>query len=96
MTYHLKHDVYAYGEEELNTIRDFKDSARWEMGKINPSFGDIPEWNENPEAYAAYEGIAKAARELEKAYIGLLAVYERQELSDSPEMWEYASSRRSA
>lgn len=96
MAYHLNHDLYAYGDRELDTIRYFKETARWEMGRIDPSLGDIPEWNENPKAYSAYEGIAKAARELEKAYIGLLAVYERQELSEDPESWEFASSRRSA
>lgn len=96
MAYHLHHDLYAYGSRELDTIRYFKESARWDMGRIDPSLGDIPEWNENPEAYDALAVVASAARELEKAYMSLLAVYERQELSDSPETWEYADSRRSA
>ena len=96
MTRHLSWTVYREGTSDLDLVRSIKDSARFSMGVIDPSLGDIPDWNENPEAFAAYQEISVAARGLERALMNLLAVYERQEMSESPEDWEFASSRRSA
>ena len=62
----------------------------------DPSLGDIPDWNENPEAYAALERVQETARELERAYMEYLAVYERQEMAEYPDSWEFADSRRTA
>lgn len=96
MAHRLSWSNYDIGYSSLETVRCIKDSAHFFMGMFDPSFGDIPDWNENPEAYAAYSEIKVTARELEKALMNLLAVYECQEMADYPEDWEFADRRRSA
>jgi len=96
MAYRLSPDVYRQGEEDLDTVRSIKEDARYFMGRIDPSFGDINDWNGNPEAFAAYDKVQATARELEKALMSLLAVYEEQELCTDRESWAYADNRRSA
>lgn len=96
MSYHIAHSDYSHGFRTLEAIRSIKENARWDMGMCDPSLGEIPDWNGNPEAYAALERVQETARELEKAYREYLAVYERQELTEYPEDWEFASARRSA
>ena len=66
MAYHIAHSDYSYGFRTLEAIRSIKDGARWDMSICDPSLGDIPDWNENPEAYAALERVQETARELEK------------------------------
>lgn len=96
MAYRLSPEVYRQGEEDLDTVRSIKEDARYFMSRIDPSLGDINDWNGNPEAYAAYDKVQATARQLEKALMSLLAVYETQELCVEREHWAYADRRRSA
>lgn len=84
----LSYSIYSEGLDELHEVVSTKKAARFWADMYSPS------WHNNQEAFAALELVANTARELEKALRSMLAVYERQEMADNPEDWEFADKRR--
>lgn len=89
----ISYSVYKEGLDEIDEARTIKQSARFWADRYSPDWGDE---GQHPEMYAALQRVASTARELEKALHDMLAMYERQEMAEYPEDWEFASARRSA
>lgn len=90
----ISYSVYDEGIKHLDEAQSAKASAEFWADIYSPFFEEHA--GENAELLKALGSVREGARHLEKALIGLLAVYERKEMADYPENWEFADRRRSA